>query len=156
MKTALAIAAGIACGGASACVSAAGNQGLTPIEATTACQVSRGLSLGGTGAGWNTDPLSLPRREQLRSRVSWKQLPETMRCDLADRRFRASDYGDFIRRIGFSRDGHLVALEGGWQDAPEAGGGGECYFERVGTEWRRIDCFHTWDSIPLEPRRRLQ
>lgn len=135
----------LAAGGGCATLPAA--QRMTPAERGIACELMRGLSMGlGTGVGWEQDREAAARLSQLRETLVWKPLPTVLHCPGGRRHARPHGFGDFLDGFGLSADGRRAAISGGFQYAPLMGGGGDCYFERTESGWRRIGCIETWAS----------
>lgn len=142
--TTLAVLCTLAVGG---CVSIPQEDGITASEWDIACSVTHGLSFGArTDVEWTPDGEGSAPLRALSDSLAWKSLPQSAQCPDGRRRFHSSGYGDFLTDFGLSADGSVAAVRGGYQYFELHGGGGECYFERAGSSWRRIGCLHTWDS----------
>ena len=95
--------------------------------------------------GMRSDSLGLGARAAELQALRTREVPRHVKCPAGRLRLRQSDrYVDFVDGVGLSADGSLAVLSGGWHVAPQAGGGGDCYFERIDGSWRLIGCKESW------------
>jgi hypothetical protein len=134
----------LAAGGGCATLPAA--ERLTPAERGIACELTRGLGMGFGGVGWEQDGEAVERLSGWRETLVWKALPAQLPCPGGRRHLHTRGFGDYLNGFGLSADGRRAAISGGFQYAPLLGGSGDCYFERTGSEWRRIGCIETGAS----------
>ena len=79
-----------------------------------------------------------------RKSIVWAPLPSAIDCDGKRRKLR--DEPHFLDRLGFSPDGTLAAVSGGYVLGDLNGQGGECFFTRGDGRWSFLGCGGTWVS----------
>ena len=81
---------------------------------------------------------------QRRRTIDVRTLPPAITCGGGQRVL--SQRSEFINGLGFSPDGLLAMVSGGYQVGPLNGQGGECYFTLKEGRWSSLGCRATWVS----------
>ena len=79
-----------------------------------------------------------------RKGVELRKLPPLIACQGAQRKLREGT--EFLDGLGFSADGTLAVVSGGYLKGSLNGQGGECYFSRGGGAWSFLGCRATWTA----------
>ena len=79
-----------------------------------------------------------------RKGVELRKLPPLIACEEGQRKLRKGT--EFLNGVGFTADGTLAVVSGGYVKGSLNGQGGECYFTRSAGLWSFLGCRGTWVS----------
>lgn len=117
---------------------------LTQEELAFLCSMPPDLKAYAHVSSMPKDRGALALAAQRKKNMQFRKLPPSITCSGIERKLREGT--DFLDQLGFSADGTVAVVTGGYVKGPLYGQGGDCYFTRNDDQWSFLGCSQTWVS----------